>query len=214
MRRQSGAKKDPIGPKRKLWTNLTSLTLLIFGVTLVTFFLHHFGWLDRLEATSLDFLVRLREPVKPRYVWIVPITDSDYANPKLFRKTSPLDPEQLRDIISAIATLRPRVIGIDVDTSQSRGIRPETAMPIIWGQSVTPTEDADKRHTLPVLGGEQPQPTTNELGVCVMPADADGTVRRYRRNSGCRRSRRFVALGSNQSVLPRIPSLIRQPPKI
>jgi len=46
---------------------------------------------------------------------------------------------------------------------------------------VTPAEDANKQHALPVLGGEEPQPTANELGLCVIPADADGTVRRYLR---------------------------------
>lgn len=181
MSGKAGGGKGTKGAKGKLWTNLKSPTLLIFGVTLVTFLLHHFGWLEPLESTSLDFSVRLREPVKTQNVWIVSITDDDYENPQLFKKTSPLDPGQLQKVISAIATLEPRVIGIDIDTTDSQGVRPETGVPIVWGQRVTLAEDAHERHTLPVLGNEQPQPIVDELGVFVMPADADGAVRRYRR---------------------------------
>ncbi len=89
--------------------------------------------------------------MKPKYVWLVAITDKDYADPRLFKKTSPLDPEQLRKVIAAIAKLRPRVIGVDVDTSDSQNVRPETQVPIIWGQRVTPAENATERHTLAVL---------------------------------------------------------------
>jgi CHASE2 domain-containing sensor protein len=167
--------------EEKLWTHLQSASWLILGVTVATFFLHHFGWLNPFETTSLDFLLRLREPVKPKYVWLVAITDKDYADPKLFKKTSPLDPEQLGKVIAAVASLQPRVIGVDVDTSDSQGVRPETKVPIIWGQRMTSAEDANERHTLPVLGNEQPQPAANELGISAMPADADGAVRRYQR---------------------------------
>jgi len=165
----------------KLWTHLKSATWLIFGVTVATFFLHYFGWLNSLETSSLDFLLRLREPVKPKHVWLVAITDKDYADSKLFKRTSPLDPEQLRNVIAAIANLKPRVIGVDVDTTDSQNVRPETNVPIVWGQRVTPAEDAHERHTLPVLGNEQPQPAANELGISAMPADGDGAVRRYQR---------------------------------
>ncbi len=165
----------------KFWTHLRSATWLIFGITVTTFFLRYFGWLNSLETSSLDFLLRLREPVKPKYVWLVAITDKDYADPKLFKKTSPLDSEQLRNVISAVANLKPRVIGVDVDTSDSRNVRPETKVPIVWGQRMTSAEDANERHTLPVLGNEQPQPAANELGISAMPADADGAVRRYQR---------------------------------
>ncbi len=119
-RRNVRSKKGALVQKRNLWAHLRSATWLILGVTVATFFLHHFGWLNPLETTSLDFLVRLREPVKPKYVWLVAITDQDYADPRLFKKTSPLDPQRLRELISAVAMLKPRVIGVDVDTTDSK----------------------------------------------------------------------------------------------
>lgn len=174
-------KKISATHEETLRAHLKSATWLIFGVTIATFGLHYFGWLNRFETTSLDFLLRLREPVKPKYVWLVAITDKDYADSELFKKTSPLNPVQLRKIIVAVADLKPRVIGIDVDTSDSQGVRPETKVPILWGQRVTETEDARDRKTIPVLGNEQPQPSPTELGISVMPADDDGAIRRYRR---------------------------------
>src|ERR1700730_8262535 len=165
--------------KRSLVAHLRSATWVILTVSCATFLLHHFGWLNSLETSWLDFLVRLREPVKPKYVWLVAITDNDYA--KLFGKTSPLDSAQLRNLIAAVANLKPRAIGVDIDTSDSRGVRPETDVPIIWGQRMTPSENPDERKTFPVLGNEQPQPSASALGVSALPADADGSVRRYRR---------------------------------
>ncbi len=125
--------------------------------------------------------MRLRQPVRPKYVWLVAITDSDYADPQLFRKTSPLDPTRLRKLLEAVANLKPSVIGVDIDTSDSSGVRPQTNVPIIWGERMTADVDPHERKTIPVLGNEQPQPGTNEIGISALPADADRSVRRYRR---------------------------------
>lgn len=189
----SGRESDPKRPKlasvgspeavshETLWAHLRSASPLIISVTVATFLLHHFGWLNPLETSSLDFLVRLREPVKPEFVWLVAITDDDYAERKLFNKKSPLDPVHLNRVIKAIADGNPRVIGVDVDTGDSKGVRPETGVPIVWGQRMTSTEDSHERKRLPVLGNEQPQPGANELGIFAIPADADNVVRRFKR---------------------------------
>jgi CHASE2 domain-containing sensor protein len=177
--RNRSLKKRSRRKKGNLLTHLRSATWVVLLVSLATFLLHHAGWLNAFETSSLDFFVRLREPVRPKYVWLVAITDRDYA--ELFRKTSPLDPARLRELIIAAAQLRPRVIGVDIDTSDSRGVRPETDVPIVWGQRMTENLPARERRTVPVLGNEQPQPDTNEIGVSALPADEDGSVRRYRR---------------------------------
>jgi CHASE2 domain-containing sensor protein len=165
--------------KGNLLTHLRSATWVVLSVSVATFLLHHFGWLNSFETSSLDFLVRLREPVRPKYVWLVGITDRDYA--ELFAKSSPLEPARLRELITAAAQLKPRVIGVDIDTSDSRGVRPETDVPIIWGQRIMENPEPRERRILPVLGNEQPQPGGDELGISALPADEDGSVRRYRR---------------------------------
>jgi len=165
-----------------LASHLRTATPLILGVTVLVFFAHHFGWLNPLETASLDFILRLRAPVRPEYVWLVAITDEDYANPELFGKTSPLNPEKLRTVIEAIAAGNPRVIGVDVDTSDSKGVRPVAgAVPIVWWQGVSESEHGHERHTVPVLGNEQPQPSADALGVYAIPEESDGAVRRYSR---------------------------------
>lgn len=165
-----------------LASHLRAATPLILSVTVFVFFAHHFGWLNPLETTSLDFLLRLREPVRPEYVWLVAITDEDYADPELFGKTSPLNPAKLRTVIEAIAAGNPRVIGVDVDTSDSQGVRPASgAVPIVWWQGVSESEHGHERHTVPVLGNEQPQPSADSLGAYAIPEESDGAARRYSR---------------------------------
>lgn len=165
-----------------LASHLLAATPLILGVTVFVFFAHHFGWLNPLETTSLDFLLRLREPVRPEYVWLVAITDEDYADPKLFGKTSPLNPGKLRAVIEAISAGNPRVIGVDVDTSDSQGVRPASGeVPIVWWQGISESEHGHERHTVPVLGNEQPQPSAEALGVYAIPEESDGAARRYSR---------------------------------
>ena len=165
-----------------MWKHLRSGTWLILIITILSSLLHHFGWFRPLETTSLDFFLRVREPVHPKYVWLVAITDQDYADPNLFRKTSPLDPALLGKLIGAITRLRPRVIGVDIDTTDSHGLHPQEGdVPIVWGQRIELGEDAHQRKRLPVLGNAVPQPDEEHIGISALPSDHDGTVRRYRR---------------------------------
>jgi CHASE2 domain-containing sensor protein len=134
-----------------LWSHLKSATPLILIISGATFLMHQFGWLEPLETSALDFMLRLNKPVKPQYVRVVAIDDKDYES--LFHKQSPLDPEKVRRLIETIVTLKPRVIGVDIDTTDSRGVRPQetTRIPVIWGQR--PSRTGNVMVPLPVWGG-------------------------------------------------------------
>src|SRR5271157_3217377 len=108
--------------QRTLWSHIKAAAPLVLIASGATFLIQQFGWLDGLETTNLDFMLRLREPVKPQYVWIVGIDNKDYED--LFRNHSPMDAETLRKLIGAVAALKPRVVGVDIDTTDSKGACP------------------------------------------------------------------------------------------
>ena len=158
----------------------------VVGVSFLTLFLHHNGSLNRLESTAIDFATRLREPLVPADVFIVKIDDGDYQS--IFQNRSPLDRTQLKEIIKAAVSGRPRVIGIDIDTSDPGDLMlsPEElgGVRLVWGQTVAQirTEKKYILEPIPVLGGQKPQPPLESLGVAVLPPlDDDGRARRYAR---------------------------------
>ena len=158
----------------------------VIGVSFLTLFLHHNGSLNRFESTAIDFATRLQEPLAPADVFIVKIDDADYRS--IFQNRSPLDRARLKEIIKAVVARRPRVIGIDIDTSDPGDLMlsPEElgGVRLVWGQTVTQTKTGGKYvlEPIPVLGGQRPQPPLESIGIAVLPPlDADGRVRRYAR---------------------------------
>ena len=92
--------------------------MLILSV--VTSALDLAGCFKTFEATTLDSLLLWKTPQKGRRIVIVFIDDKDYESKELFHGQSPLNSLKIYEIITAIASGSPAVIGVDIDTSSER----------------------------------------------------------------------------------------------
>jgi len=77
-----------------------------------------FFFLRDLGTGMLDLLTRFYPAESKSQVVIVEITDDDYE--KIFDKKSPLDVAKLQQLIESVAGFEPRLIGIDIDTSDEK----------------------------------------------------------------------------------------------
>ncbi len=152
-----------------------SIPALIIGIV-ITFFLSRSGIFRQLETHALDTQVRLQGATEDSDVTIVRIDDDDYAN--LFHQKSPLDQAVLTKIINAIAAGKPKVIGVDIDTSapEFRDLHPAPDWPtIVWARDGIFSNREGKYHVLKVLG-EQQSPVLS--GLVILQLDPDGAIRR------------------------------------
>src|SRR5947209_17927404 len=106
------------------------------------------------SSTTLDAAAILQPRVMPRHVRLVTIDNSEYW--KLFGGVSPLNPPRLGELLSAIASGRPALIVVDLDTShpmfQSLSAPQDTH--ILWA---VPNEDDSNKTFSPArsLGGRE-----------------------------------------------------------
>ncbi|MET0626218.1 MAG: CHASE2 domain-containing protein [Pyrinomonadaceae bacterium] len=136
------------------------------------------GILPNVESVALDAQMRFNRPREGSQVALVTIDDDDYRT--LFNARSPLDREQLRNILAAIARERPSVIGVDLDTSDPAyaGFEVPADWPtVVWGR-VGRAQAEGKLRLSGVLGGREPPACS---GVVAMRLDDDGVARHYRR---------------------------------
>ena len=146
---------------------------------LLTFILSRSGFFRQLETYALDTQVRLQSSQQESDVAIVRSDDDEYAN--LFHEKSPVDHVALAKLINAIALGRPKVIGVDIDTSppEFRDFHSLPGWPpIVWARNGSFSNREQKFHALKVLGGQEPAPAS---GLVVLKLDADTAVRRYTR---------------------------------
>jgi CHASE2 domain-containing sensor protein len=176
-------------PDEPFWRYLLRAFKVIGGVSLFVLLLHHGIWFRPFEDAALDAMLLLKEPRRSADIVIVGIDDEDYN--RLFRKTSPLDPRRLADLIAAVAAGQPRLIGVDLDTSDPRFRDLQTihvGCPVVWGRDALQRkenghEEDPELSPQPVLGGGTPEWS----GIALLPQDSDGVVRRYRRTFPTRR---------------------------
>lgn len=127
---------------------------------LFTVVLNRAGLLGLLETTFLDTQMKLDVPNEESDVVIVDITQNDFE--KIFdRKTRPLKPEALMELIDAVAKGQPCVIGVDIDTHfpEFRDFKLTNEWPpIIWSREIAelPASINQKPVPLDVLGGQNP----------------------------------------------------------
>jgi CHASE2 domain-containing sensor protein len=189
---------QPLG--KYVWKHLHVL-LIVFVITFVA---QTMGWLRGFETYSLDVLLRLRAPQPRANLYLVVIDDEDYQS--LFNRNSPLDPEKVQAILHSVARARPRLIGVDLETSHPnfKELKAADWPEAVWvrnSQSVLPHEDTEaSQHSghhsvVPILRGDALGGTLRELprdeqgviettprsGVPLFPRDHDGIIRRYRR---------------------------------
>jgi CHASE2 domain-containing sensor protein len=153
---------------------------VILSVSVLVHLLHQGIWFSPFETAALDSLLLQKQPKEAHDIIVVGINDSDYE--ELFKSRSPLDPGQLQALLEAIARGHPSLIGVDIDTSdpQFRGLAAPQQPPVVWAQDAQFDIDGQCEcfGPLPVLGGLNPGLLT---GIALMPRDADGLLRSYRR---------------------------------
>jgi len=157
---------------------LPAIVLAITG----TYILSRLGTLHGLERLALDAEMAA-SPRPSTSICLVEITDMDYDD--IFGGRSPLQPEKLHDLISAIALSRPAVIGVDIDTShpQFRNLTIEPDWPpVIWERDMsTNGRIGEKDEPLDILGGQDPR-INRSSGVPVLLDDPeDKETRLYTR---------------------------------
>jgi CHASE2 domain-containing sensor protein len=147
--------------------------IVVLAAALLTHTMEN-SWIFRhMENTNLDTWFLAKTIVPSHDVFVVLITDDDYRD--LFQSTSPLRPDVVKQIVGAIAASGPKVLGVDLDTSEwdpAATASLPTNVPIVWAR-----EASDDGSTLQkVLGGDG-------AGICFgLPAfvpDEDGVIRRY-----------------------------------
>ena len=169
---------QPAGPPPPLAAELRRTIPLVIGISILNFLLASFGILRPMQLGVLDTWLRIRAlRPDPKNIVIVAITNNDYET--LFKSTSPLDPSELRELIDAIALGRPKVIGVDIDTSDARfrelQLDPRWP-PVVWA-SVPEQLDKGRFTVRPVLGGDVAGALS---GVALLPQE-DNYVRDYLR---------------------------------
>lgn len=203
--------EDKVAPEKnhcpgKLRTGVIFRGLCVVALaSLLSFALHKSGWLAIFENATLDLVSQTRHLSLrqiARHIMIVEINNDDYRT--LFHGKSPLDTAALSKILEAMAAGEPNLIVVDIDTSsiEHKELKlPDFKGKIIWANSWTelsadktaPLVGAVTAEALPllplskrtilipggVLGGRDYSGMT---GLAFLPADADGSVRRY-----CRR---------------------------
>lgn len=171
-RKTSGGRKDPFWRR-----SIKALPVIAIGI-LLTFIFSNAGLLRKLETTALDTTMRLRRSRTDSEVAIVRITDDDYK--ALFGRKSPLDPNQLKNILEAIAIGKPKLIAVDIDTSspEFKEMPLPAAPTIVWARNGVYSKIKREFYVFDVLGARQPTPPA---GVVLLKQDDDGAIRRYTR---------------------------------
>jgi CHASE2 domain-containing sensor protein len=152
---------------------------------LLSLLLNREGVFHRLEARALDLETRLRSSMyepQPSDVALVLIGDDEYRS--LFGEQSPLDPRALHRLVAAVAAAKPKVIGVDVDTSPQvfqglETLSPAFEVPVIWAQTAVLSRRMQRLRVSDVLGRETSAQT--RAGLIVFKLDSDGVLRLYQR---------------------------------
>lgn len=157
-----------------------AIPFIVAGI-LLTLLYSNTALFRQLEKSALDLQMLLRKPPESSNIVVVRVTNKDYQSPDMFRGKSPLDPAKLQELIGAIASAKPRVIGVDLDTS-AEGFQtlkpPPEWPPVIWARGANYSNVSGKFVLSDALGGNN---TYLCCGLVTMKVDADGAIRRYMR---------------------------------
>lgn len=148
---------------------------VLVAVPVIGFLLQSWTTPDELAGRALDATFRLQAPRPGGQVVLVEIDDVSYQ--ELFLGKSPLSRPVLRQLLEATIRGEPRLIGVDLDTSDAEAaqLRMTGKVPVVWAIAAR-DRDGELQAEAPLGGaiGEVP------AGVTLLPLDSDGVVRRYR----------------------------------
>ena len=187
--RAAGAFAGRLVRQRAFW--------ILVGAFLCEKALEGMGALQPLDNYVFDTMFWIEPTDTSERIVLVEIDDADYEN--VFDSKSPLMAEKLFAAIERIARARPRVIGVDIDTSDSsfgNGGASLRDAPIVWARgkanpepnSIDQSGD-DAIVCEPFLGGQftvdkekDRLDTTPASGIALVCVDRDGVVRHYLRS--------------------------------
>src|ERR1700674_1377999 len=114
-RNKASAKPKSRKKRKPFRQRLISVLPVLVGALALTLLYSDTPLFRKLETTALDLKMLSRAHTEKNNVVIVAI-DEPYYQDK-FGGKSPLDPSELKKVIEAMGSARPKVIGIDIDTS-------------------------------------------------------------------------------------------------
>jgi CHASE2 domain-containing sensor protein len=175
-------------PHRGFWPYFLHGALFVLAAAGLTYWLHDRGVFDRWENNNLDRMLFIKAPHQSDKIVLVVIDEDDYRSQ--FKSRSPLAAEGVINIIDAILKGKPKVVGVDLDTSQ--WVLEENAT----GEPVAPPMTVDSQiarlekvvwardgwtenghfQMASVLGDD---PTDICFGLPALRVDDDGIVRRF-----------------------------------
>lgn len=154
-------------------------TILIAGSVFIA---QRKGWLHSLEMAGLDFFSRHQALMPSDRIYLVEITDEDYA--KCFRSRSPLDPAALARLIRNVRSVAGNgLIGVDIDTSDPTFAADwfDADSRTFWA-AVPVRPPGSPKDKLSVLGKVLDAPPSEvRIGVPFFPLEPDHAVRKYQR---------------------------------
>ena len=171
----------------RFWPYSLRGALIVLAASGLTFWFHHIGLFDRWENDNLDRWLLTQQPRQSEDIVLVVIDEDDYRT--MFGSASPLKTEGVLGIIRAIAAGKPKVVGVDLDTSQwatkdelkqvkqfkDEQIKGGITFPqVVWARDGW-TENGQFQMA-PVLG-DDPQDIC--YGLPALRVDGDGIVRRF-----------------------------------
>lgn len=168
-------------PQEGFWKRLLRALPILLLTLLLTFVLIRRDTLHEFAADSQDLLTQLSAHPKDSRVAVVMIGEPEYE--KEFKKDGALNPAKLQELIGALAKGHPRVIGVDIDTSDARYRDyqfSESPVPVVWVRAVyepvteipTPGE---------VLGGQKPELNHEPHSGLPLLYDVNNVTRLYQR---------------------------------
>lgn len=181
QKRAQRKRDEALRLKETFWKRLLRALPVLLLTILLTFVLVRRDELHEFAAESQDLLMRLHAQPKESHVAVVMIGDEEYEQE--FKKNGALDAAKLQELIQALARGKPKVIGVDIDTSDSRYRDfqlTEGLPPIVWVRGVYEAGE-EKPTPRDVLGGKDSQFNDESHSGLYLLYDLNKVTRLYQR---------------------------------
>ncbi|MBK9205353.1 MAG: CHASE2 domain-containing protein [Candidatus Obscuribacter sp.] len=149
----SGQEKPEDRLKRITVSVLKELPIILL-FTVATTVMHHAGLFKPFENTAFDSFLRLH-PLEPKHTLLVDIDNADYKS--RFGARSPLSPTDLSKLLADIASGQPRMIVVDIDTSdqgfKDMDLSALKDIQVVWAENATQEDQPGSvEHTVEQTG--------------------------------------------------------------
>lgn len=171
------------------WKHVLRFVIILICLLFASVYLSQFWVFEYAGLVTSDAILKLRKPEPAMQTAVVSITNKErkeLLGAKLDGERfvlSPIPVDRLLGAVCSILRQRPKVLGIDLNTSEVHLEKlPQTKTRIVWSQSVTFERELDSHGTglevkvepEAVLAGDQPNAS---MGLAVAPVSRDWSVR-------------------------------------